>query len=120
MNIQHFEKGLSYSERDLLIVTRRLGKLATYCKKVKDEDSSIRVEAERRPTKKNRDQVKVALTVELPKEVFRAESRRNRVVEALDRAVEKITPQLTRYKEERTGRQRARQAVRRKREAVAA
>ncbi len=112
MNIQHLEKGLSYSDRDLLIVTRRLGKLATYCGKVKDEDSAIRVEAERRPTKKNRDQVKVAITIELPRRVFRAESRRNKVIEALDRAVEKITPQLTRYKEERMGRSRGRRRER--------
>ena len=111
MNIQHFEKGISYNDQELLILARKIGKLATYCRKLKDEDSAIRVEAERRPTKKNRDQVKVMLTVELPKEVFRAESRRNRVVEALDRAVEKITPQLTRYKEERTGRQRARRIM---------
>jgi ribosomal subunit interface protein len=108
MNILHFEKGLSYSDKELLIMARKIGKLATYCKKLKDEDSVIRVEAEKRETKKNRDQVKVMVTVELPKKVLRAESRRNWVIEALDRALEKLEPQLTRYKEEGTGKQRAR------------
>ena len=108
MNIQHFEKGLSYSDRDLLILARKIGKLATYCKKLKDEDSVIRVEAERRSTKKDRDQVKVMVTVELPGKVLRAESRRNKVVEAIDRAIEKLEPQIKRYKEGMMGRERAR------------
>ena len=102
MNIQHFEKGLSYSDRELLILARKIGKLATYCKKLKDVDSTIRIEAERRETRKDRDQVKVMVTVELPKKTFRAESRRNRVIEAVDRAIEKLEPQLKRYKEEHT------------------
>ena len=109
MNIQHFEKGLSYNDQELLILARKIGKLATYCKRLKDEESAIRVEAERRETKKDRDQVKVTVTVELPKKTFRAESRRNRVIEAIDRAVEKIEPQLKRYKEQQTGRERARE-----------
>ncbi len=107
MNIQHFEKGLSYNDQELLILVKKIGKLATYCKKLKDADSTIRVEAERRPTKKNRDQVKVMVTVELPRRTLRAESRRNRVIEAVDRAIEKMEPQIKRYKEEGTRRERA-------------
>ena len=110
MNIQHFEKGLSYNDQELLILAKKIGKLATYCKKLKDEGSMIRVEAERRPTKKNRDQVKVMISVELPRKTFRAESRRNKVIDAVDRAMEKLEPQLKRYKEEGTGRERARRA----------
>ncbi|NOS67874.1 MAG: hypothetical protein HOO67_05960 [Candidatus Peribacteraceae bacterium] len=110
MNIQHFEKGISYNDQELLIFAKKIGKLATYCKKLKDEDSMIRVEAERRPTKKNRDQVKVTVTVDLPKKILRAESRRNKVIEALDRVVEKLEPQIKRYKEEHTGRDRARRS----------
>lgn len=108
MNIQHFEKGLSYSDQELLLLARKIGKLATYCKKLKDEASFIRVEAERRPTKKNRDQVKVMITVDLPGKTLRAESRRNKVIEAIDRAMEKLEPQLKRYKEGLMGRERAR------------
>ncbi len=108
MNITHFEKGIAYSDRELQTLARKIGKLATYCKKLKDADSAIRVEAERRPTKKNRDQVKVMITVELPKRTLRAESRRNKVLEAVDRAIEKIEPQLKRYKESSMGKERAR------------
>jgi ribosomal subunit interface protein len=114
MNIQHFEKGLHYSADELLSLARKLGKLATFCKKVKNEDSFIRVEAERRPTQKRRDEVKAAVMVSLPRATFRAESRRPQVVEAVDRCIEKLEAQLKRYKEEQTGRGRAHKASRRR------
>ncbi len=104
MNVQHFEKGLHYNDKDLMILARKIGKLATYCKRLKNEDSMIRVEAEKRDTKKDRDQVKVMITVELPGADLRAESRRPRPLDALDRAIEKLEPQLKRYKELHTGR----------------
>ena len=99
MNIQHFEKGFHYNDKELLTVARKLGKLATYCKRVKDEGSYIRVDAEHRNTEKKRDAMKVSVTVKLPKKVLRAESRRPDVSEALDRCVEKLTGQMKKYKE---------------------
>lgn len=106
MNIEHFEKGVTYNDRELLILARKVGKLATYCKRVKDEASMIRVEAEWRETKKKQDQVKVMVTLELPHAVLRAESRRSYVIDALDRCIEKLEPQVKRYKELHTGRRR--------------
>ena len=108
MNIQHYEKGFEYSDRELIKIARKIGKLATYCKRVKDESSSIRLEAVRRGTKKGRDQTKVSLTVELPQKILRASSRRLDPIEAVDRCVEKIEPQVKKYKELQTGRGRAR------------
>jgi len=112
MNIQHFERGFHYSDRELIIVARKIGKLATYCKCVKNEASFIRVDADRRGTKKERDQIKVAVTVELPKKHLYAESRRDDVIEALDRCIEKLEPQVKRHKEFFTGRDRAHRAQR--------
>ncbi len=115
MHIEHFEKGLKYTDKELLAVARKIGKLATYCSRLKDESSVIRVEAERRDTKKEKDSVKVMITIELPKKQFRAESRKADVVEAFDRAAEKIEPQLVKYKElnSRKGRaQRSRSSAR--------
>jgi ribosome-associated translation inhibitor RaiA len=43
--------------------------------------------------------VKVMITVQLPGKVLRAESRRQQVIDAMDRAAEKIEPQLKKYKE---------------------
>lgn len=100
MNIQHFEKGLHYTDKQLILVAKKLGKLATYCRRLKDEASFIRVEADRRDTKKDTDSVKVMITVQLPKKVLRAESRQDNVIEAVDRVVEKLEPQLIRYKEQ--------------------
>ena len=108
MNVSHFEKGLTYSSEELLMLARKIGRLATYCQRLKDAASMIRVEAERRRTEKTQDQIKVMITIELPRKVLRAESRRSRVLDAVDRCVEKLEPQIKRYKELQTGRGRAR------------
>lgn len=113
MHVEHFEKGLRYSDRELLTLARKLGKLATYCKTLKDEASVIRVEAARQPTKKKRDEVMVTLTVELPKVRMQATSRKQAVLEAVERALEKIHPQVVRYKEKMTAKDQAHRAVRR-------
>lgn len=112
MHIEHFEKGLQYSDQELLDMARKIGKLATYCKTLKDAASVIRVEASKRPTKKKRDEVLVAVTVELPRAVLRADSRKAIVLEAFDRALEKIQPQIVRYKEKHTRKDRAHRAAR--------
>lgn len=102
MNIQHFEKNFHYNDRELLLVAKKVGKMATICKRVKDEGSLIRVDVEKRATKKERDQLKITVTVELPNKVMRAESRRPDVIEGIDRCIEKIQPQLVKYKEMHT------------------
>lgn len=112
MHVEHFEKGLRYSDRELLTLARKIGKLATYCKKLKDEASSIRVEAARAPTKKKQDEVMVTVTIELPRARLQATSRKESALEAVDRAIEKIEPQLLRYKEKNTGRDHAHRARR--------
>lgn len=110
MQIAHFEKGLTYTDKELLVVARKLGKLATHCSRLKNEASVIRVEAERRETKKERDEVKVTIVVTLPHKTFTADSRKANVIEAFDRAVEKIEPQLIRFKEKSGAKGRARRA----------
>ena len=102
MYTEHFEKYFRYTDRELLLVARKVGKLATYCKRVADEGSCIRVEAEKRETKKNQDRMKVMITIYLPLKTLRAESRRNQVIDALDRCIEKLQPQMERYKERYT------------------
>lgn len=114
MHVEHFEKGLRYSDQELLMLARKIGKMATYCKTLKNESSVIRVEADRRPTKKKQDEVTVSITIELPNARLQSESRKQSVIEAVDRAVEKIEPQLLRYKEKHTGRDRAHRASRTK------
>jgi ribosomal subunit interface protein len=104
MNIQHFEKGLTYTDREKSVVARKIGKLATICKRLKDEDSSIRVEAEHRDTIKKKDSVKMTVTIFLPHKVICAKSRHTTVIESVDRCVEKLEPQLEKYKELHSGR----------------
>ena len=63
MHVEHFEKGVRYNDQELILLAKKIGKLATYCRFLKDEGSSIRVEASKRDTKKDRDQVKVMVTI---------------------------------------------------------
>ena len=52
MHVEHFEKASATAIRTLILLAKKIGKLATHCKRLKDEGSSIRVEAEREDTKK--------------------------------------------------------------------
>ena len=112
MHVQHFEKGVRYNDQELILLAKKIGRLATYCRFLKDEGSSIRVEAERADTKKHRDQVMVTVTVLLPKKVLRAESRKFNALDAVDRCIEKLEEQIKWYKEVHTGRGRKRAQLR--------
>lgn len=120
MHVEHFEKGVRYNDEELILLAKKIGKLATYCRFLKDEGSSIRVEAEKRDTKKDRDQVKVMVTVRLPKKVLRVESRKYMPLEALDSCVEKLEPQISKYKEMHSGRAKAHMAARQKKRGIEA
>ncbi len=108
MHIEHYEKGIRYTDKELLTLARKIGKMATYCGRLKDEASLIRVDAQKLPTKKARDEVHVTITVELPRKKLRAESRKATVLEAIDRCTEKMQPQLIKYKEAWTTKRRKR------------
>lgn len=112
MHIEHYEKNLRYTDEELLLLARKLGKMATYCRRLKDESSVIRVEAVRRPTKKQRDEVEVVIVVQLPGKTLTADSRKATVIEAVDRCVEKLEPQLLKFKEMHTGKGRVRSSRR--------
>ncbi len=112
MHVEHFEKGVRYNDQELILLAKKIGKLATYCRFLKDEGSSIRVEAEKRDTKKDRDQVKVMVTVRLPKKVLRVESRKYMPIDALDSCIEKLEAQIIKYKDLHSGRSKARKAAR--------
>ncbi len=110
MHVEHFEKGVRYTDRDLILLAKKIGRLATYCRRLKDEGSWIRVESEREDTKKVTDRTSVQVTVGLPKKTLRAESLKGDPLSALDRCIEKLEPQIKRYKDMHTGKglQRAR------------
>ncbi len=112
MHVEHFEKNVRYNDGELILLAKKIGKLATYCRFLKDEGSSIRVEAEKRDTKKDRDQVKVMVTVRLPKKKFYVESRKYMPLEALDSCIEKLEGQIIKYKDMHSGKTRAHMAAR--------
>ncbi len=113
MHVEHFEKNVRYNNEELILLAKKIGRLATYCRFLKDDGSSIRVEAEKRDTKKNRDQVKVMVSVRLPKKILRVESRKYMPLEALDSCIEKLEGQISKYKEMHSGKSKAHMAARR-------
>lgn len=108
MKVLHYEKDFQYTDKEMIHVAKKVGKLATYCKRLKNEDSAIKVEVERRSTKKSQDEIKVVLLVELPSKVLKADSRKATVMEAIDRCTEKIQPQLEKFKAQHMGKPRSR------------
>lgn len=112
MHVEHVERGVRYNDEELILLAKKIGRLATYCKFIKDESAKIRVEAERRDTKKDRDQVKVDITVYLPKKTLRAESRKFTALDAVDSCIEKLEEQVKEYKEMHSGKAKARKAKR--------
>lgn len=99
MRIVHYEKGYTYADRERLLLAKKIGRLARYCERIKDEGSLITVETHCRDTKKQRDSVKVAIMIRLPEKSLRAESRRPRALDAADRCTEKLESQIEKYKE---------------------
>ena len=110
MNIQHYEKGFHYTDRELLHIAQKIGKLATFCKRLKNDDSYIRIEAEHRRTEKKRDSFKVMVTVALPDKVLRAESRKDNPIDAVDSCTEKLDTQVKKYKDMHTRKGKAQKA----------
>ena len=98
MHIVHYEKGYFYTTDELLLLAKKVGRLARYCEKIKDEGSIITVETVSRDTKKEQDSVKVVVMVTLPKKTLRSDSRRPQALDAIDRCVEKLESQIEKYK----------------------
>jgi ribosomal subunit interface protein len=99
MRLTHYEKGYTYTTRELLLLARKIGRLARYCRRMTDESSLLTVETISRDTKKQRDSVKVMITIRLPRKTLRSTSRRPQALEAIDRCCDKLESQIERYKE---------------------
>lgn len=108
MRIAHYENDYTYKTGQLLLLAKKIGRLARYCRRIKDESSLITIETIAQPTKKDRDSVKVMITLTLPEKTLRAESRKADALEAIDRCVEKLESQIEHYKDKRTSKGRAR------------
>ena len=99
LRVTHFEKGYAYTDSERKMLAKKVGRLSRYCKRLMDESSLIKVETVSRDTKKQRDSVKVTITIRLPKKMLRAESRKPKALDAIDRCLEKLERQIEKYKE---------------------
>jgi len=102
LKVTHFEKGYTYTAPELKMLAKKVGRLGRYCNRLMDESSLIKVETVSRNTKKQRDSVKVTVTISLPKKTLRAGSRKPKALDAIDRCCEKLERQIEKYKEMHT------------------
>jgi ribosomal subunit interface protein len=99
LKVTHYEKGYIYTASELTMLAKKVGRLSRYCSRMLDESSLMKVETVSRDTKKQRDSVKVMITITLPHKTIRAESRKSKALAAIDRCCEKLESQLKKYKE---------------------
>lgn len=104
LHVTHLEKGYTFTDNERKLLAKKVGRLARYCSRIQDESSEIRVETIERDTKKERDSVKVMITLILPKKTLRAESRKAEALEAVDSCCEKLEGQIELYKERHASR----------------
>ena len=98
MRLTHYEKGYFYTAKELMMLAKKVGRLTRYCNNIKDESSVVHVETVSRNTKKEKDSVKVMITVTFPRKTLRAESRKKDALSAIDRCCEKLESQIEKYK----------------------
>ena len=89
------------------MLAKKVGRLSRYCKEIMDESSIMKVETFSRDTKKQRDSVKVIISIVLPNKIVRAESRKSKALDAIDRCCEKLEAQLKKYKERHVSRKKS-------------
>ncbi len=99
MNIQHHEVGFKLTDEERMHMAEKLGHLAHYCKYMMDESTKIFVSSELRDTEKAKDRMKVSITIEFHDHTERADSRREMLLASFDRCIEKLEPQVKRYKD---------------------
>lgn len=99
LHVTHYEKGYVYTASQLLMLAKKVGRLSRYCRTIMDESSMINIETVSQDTKKHRDSVMVMITIRLPHQMLRAESRKGAALYGIDRCVEKLESQIERYKQ---------------------
>jgi len=79
-------------------IRKKFEKLSKFADRVKDESSEIRVELAHEEAKKNEEAYVCVLTLFVPQDTLRAESRSGTLETAIDEVLEKIKGPIERYK----------------------
>jgi len=99
MQVNIHTKGLNLSDEEKNYILKKMEKISSLAKRIKDESSTIKVEIDKDKTKSEQDSIHCIINLHVPKETIRAESRAAWVKEAVDLTKKKLLPQIEAYKE---------------------
>jgi len=99
MEIKIHTQGLDLSEAQNEVIEKKITHLAELGGRLKDEATEVRVEFAYQEVKAKEDAYLCQVTFYPPHATIRAEARGEKVEDALDEVIDKIRPQIERYKD---------------------
>jgi len=98
MKIKIQTRGVHLGEKREVVIRRKFEKLSNYAHRIADESSEIRVDLAREESRKREDAYVCILTLFVPQDTLRAESRSGSLETAIDEVLEKIKGPIEYYK----------------------
>jgi len=99
MKIKIHSKHIDLGPTQEALIHQKFEKITRLAHRLTDESTEIRVDVEHEESKKQEDSYLCKLTLFVPGDTLRAESRGNTLEDSVDAVVEKIKGPIARYKE---------------------
>jgi len=99
MEIKIHTRNINLSDDREKVLREKFSKLAKFADRIGDESTEIRVEMAHEEAKKKEDAYLCALTLFVPQDTLRAESRNEALETAIDDVLEKIKKPIEYYKD---------------------
>lgn len=98
MRLEIHTRGIKLGAKREAAIRKKFEKLSTFAHRIGDESSEIRVDLAREESRKNDDAYVCVLTLFVPQDTLRAESRSGSLETAIDEVLEKIKGPIEYYK----------------------
>jgi len=98
MKIKIHTRGVTLGDKREAVIRKKFEKLAKFAHRVGDESSEIRVELAHEEARRKEDAYVCVLTLFVPQDTLRAESRSDSLETAIDDVLEKIKGPIEYYK----------------------
>ncbi len=99
MEIKIHTRNVHLGEEREALIRQKFEKLTNFAHRISDESSEIRVDLAHEESRKNEDAYVCTLTLFVPQDTLRAESRSGSLETAVDEVIEKIKGPIEHYKD---------------------
>lgn len=99
MELKIHTRGIKLGEKRAMAIRKKFEKLTNYAHRIADESSEMRVDLAREESRKNDDAYVCTLTLFVPNDTLRAQSRSGTLETAIDEVLEKIKGPIEYYKD---------------------